>query len=269
MIKSRKTNDANWTITRYIAFSTISLVLVVGVVAYIWHANPAFSQRAEAEQEYAEVQEMTELQERCQQIEFPDIPEALASAKQTNTDVCAWVYFPNTNVSLPILQSVVNERKYVDESFDGAANVLGATFIEAESSPLFIDPVTIVYGHAFEDFPDVMLGQLHKFKDEKFFIENDTFYIITEEKQLQYRIVSACEFQGDHVPTLLKIAGEGAVQKYMDFVANPGCDPAYVRDVGKLDAHTDRIVQFSTCTMPSSAQYRYIVTGVLVNENLL
>lgn len=250
----------------YVVVCAVALALVATVpLASAMFSPEAFQKAADARA----VTKMVEAQKAAQDVLEADIPMRLAEAKRANPDVCAWVRFPNTNVSLPILQNVEDDRHYVGTSFDGKdgdEGALGAAFIEASSSPYFIDPVTVVYGHAFEDAPDVMLGQLHRFEDKAFFDANDTFLVYLDDRVLEYRIACACVYVCDHIPWVIRAGGEGTLQRYMEYALDPGVDANFVRDVGAVEASSDRIVQFSTCTFPSSTEYRYMVTGVLVGE---
>lgn len=265
----RNQKGFQFTTGSFLAFGGLVIAAVVAVVFAVYQCSPSFSQARLAAADERALQAIIDKQQSSQNINEEDIPSALAEAKEVNADVCAWVYVPNTNVSLPILQSLDDDRKYVDESLDNSNEVLGATFIEKVNSPFFIDPLTVVYGHAFEDEPDVMLGQLHKFEDKDFFDQNDTFYIYLDEKRFKYKIACACPYVGDHVISLIKASDSEALQRYMTFAMNPGVDSRFIRDVGEVDADVDRIVQFSTCTFPSSSEYRYVVTGVLVGEEWL
>lgn len=253
-----------FSVPSFVALCLIVAILVTGVVYVVvqWPSSP-WSQET---QDRRAVERMVESQRAAQDVSEEDIPNAFAEAKQKNSDVCAWVFFPNTNISLPILQSLEYDRTYVNRSLDGSSDVLGATFIEKENSPFFIDPVTIVYGHAYEDYPDVMLGELHKFEKKDFFEANDTFYIYLEGKRLEYRIACEGPYVGDHILSVIKAGPEGSLQKYMTYAIDPQMESFRVRDLREIDATKDRIVQFSTCMFPSSGEYRYMVTGLLVNE---
>lgn len=266
-----RAKEREYTIRGYVVFCVLVIVVVIGGVGLIsLSSRDAASSVRDSIGQAQEAKQMIANQSNAQDVGQAEIPEALAQAKAANPDVCAWLYFPNTTVSLPILQSLEDDRKYVDESADGSNEVLGATFIEKANSPYFIDPVTIVYGHAFDDEPDVMLGQLHKFEDKSFFDANDTFYIYLENKVLEYRIACTCPYHGIHILSFIDMGfDDGTLQRYMTYALDPGVDSRFVRDVGQVDASYDRIVQISTCTFPASAEYRYVVTGVLVDERAI
>lgn len=204
-------------------------------------------------------------QRSAQDVAEGEIPARLAEAMGTNPDVCAWVDVPGTNVSLPVAYDRLGDERYSYGAYDGSNDTFGTLFIQRSSSPYFITPVTIIYGHAFEDVPDVMLGQLHLFEDKGFFDAHDEFHVHLSDRTLVYRIASVAMFNGINIPDYLETGGLELLQEYAELALDP-CDDGLSRDVGPVDMSRDRIVQFSTCTIPATAEYRYIVTGVLVEE---
>lgn len=139
-------------------------------------------------------------------------------------------------------------------------------FVEHAASPYFIDPVTVVCGHAFQDELDVMMGQLHLFEGKEFFDAHDEFRVYLNDRVLTYRIASVCSYVGNNILTYLGQGDEATLQHYMEGVIDPGTDERFVRDVGGMDSRSDRIVQLSTCTVPATAESRFVVTGLLVGS---
>lgn len=240
-------------------------VLVVAVVAFVIVCAASFATQCVPRLRF---ERMVAAQRASQDVAEQDVPATLSAAMAANPDVCAWVDVPGTNVSLPVVRDAEDDGRYIYGSYDGSGSTLGTTFIEYSASPYFIDPVTVLYGHAYEDVSDVMMGQLHRFEDKAFFDAHDEFHVHLSDRVLVYRIASACTVNAVNVTDYIEIGGAWLLQEYADFVVNPYGD-GFTRDVGDLDMAHDRIVQFSTCTIPSTAEYRYFVTGVLVEERHL
>lgn len=252
-------------------FLAVGAALIAAVVSLAVLPASCSPEAVGHAREAAEIGAMVEQRRARQDVALEEVPRALEEAMAASPDVCAWVAVPGTNVSLPVLQSADgDDRAYGSRSLDGESDVLGEAFIERANSPLFIDPVTVVYGHAFDDAPNVAMGQLHLFRDEEFFASHDAFYVNLPDRALEYRIMGAYEVAGEHVLSLLQLGGEGSLERYFRYLAKPpGVAAPFRRNVGALDPDADRVVELSTCTMPASAEYRYVVVGLLVGEESL
>lgn len=259
------------TIGVYIALSMAAIVIfmvIFGVMPSSCSSDAVKGQRKDAEDE-ATVRQMVNTQIEVQSIEENDIPEALAATRSANPDACAWLYVLGTDVSLPVMRHSDDDSFYTDHLSDGSEGILGAAFVEHGASPYFIDPVTVVCGHAFEDAINVMMGELHLFESTDFFDTHDEFRIYLTDRVLTYRIASACSYVGDNILTYVGQGDEATLQTYMEGVIDPGIDERFVRDVGEINSKSDRVVQLSTCTLPPTAEARYVVTGVLVDSDPL
>lgn len=231
------------------------VVLLLAAAAGIGYLAWAQTQMDAAleEQTSAEVPETENLVEN---------PIDFASLKERNDDIYAWIYVPNTNVNLPILQSSTDDNLYLDHDEDGNYSIAGALYTQSMNATDFSDPVTVIYGHNMRN--GSMFATLHKFEDPDFFEANDTFYVYTPTKILTYRIVSAYQYDNRHILNSFDFSRAEVRESYFTSMADPDSLVKNVRDGVALD-ESSKIVQLSTC-MHGQDQIRYLVTGVLVDE---
>ena len=197
------------------------------------------------------------------------LPVDFDALEAQNKDVYAWITIPGTAVDHPILQNPLIDNYYLEHDIDGNNNILGAIYTQTVNARDFSDPVTLVYGHTFESdgvVSDEMFGSLHNYEDEQFFNEHPTMNIYTRTKMLTYEIVSVYEYDDRHIMNSYDFEDPDVVQAYFDYVLNPDSMVKFVREHEPLDAAKDRIVQLSTCTHPPNDNARYLITGVLVDE---
>lgn len=117
------------------------------------------------------------------QLKPPEDPEGeegptFEDLKAINPDVCAWVTLDNTNIDHPVLQGQDN-LTYVNRDVYGNFALAGSIFLDSRNDSSFSDPYSLLYGHHMEN--SGMFGDLALYKDEDFFQENSTGYLITPE----------------------------------------------------------------------------------------
>lgn len=98
--------------------------------------------------------------------------------KAINPDVCAWVTLDNTNIDHPVVQGQDN-LTYVNRDVYGNFALAGSIFLDSRNDSSFSDPYSLLYGHHMEN--SGMFGDLALYKEEAFFQENSTGYLITPE----------------------------------------------------------------------------------------
>lgn len=207
------------------------------------------------------------------EIDFPSVQEAeyivenpidFAAWQARNADIYAWITYDNTAINFPILQSATEMEYYLDHDMDGNYSEFGEIFTQSLNAKDFTDPVTVVYGHNIKK-TDIMFSDLHKLEDLGFFQKNPQFTIYLPDKILTYEIVSVYEGNNQLIPAVYDFHNDAVQQEYFDSVLDPDGKIA-VREDATLVAGQDKIVQLSTCTVPSNAAKRFLVTGKLVNE---
>lgn len=117
------------------------------------------------------------------QLKPPEDPEGeegptFEELKAINPDVYAWVTLDNTNIDHPVLQGQDN-LTYVNRDVYGNFALAGSIFLDSRNDSSFSDPYSLLYGHHMEN--SGMFGDLALYKEEDFFQENSTGYLITPE----------------------------------------------------------------------------------------
>lgn len=199
-----------------------------------------------------------------------DVPQALAGAIAENPDICAWLCVPKIGISVAVARCADDDSYYITHDSTGAERSLGAVYMESLNTSNFTDPVTVLYGHSFEDV-EVLLTGLHRLENPVTFNDTKEFYVYLPDKVLVYRLIAACQYDDEHLLSNLNMDNKNEVQALFDEVVeeDPATFAGLKRRTGRLDAEKDRIVQLSTCTLPSSDGVRFVVTGVLEDERLL
>lgn len=181
--------------------------------------------------------------------------------KETNADIYAWIYIPNTKVDYPILQHSKDDTYYLDHDIDGNKNDEGSIFSEGKyNNTEFTDFNTVLYGHNMK--AKTMFATLHSFEDSVFFEENRYVYIYTPDKVLVYDIFAAYKFSDKHILAYYSTVSDGGKQKYLDDVFGVRDMGAHYRD--GVDVTVDsHILTLSTC-IGGDSDSRYLVQAVLV-----
>lgn len=262
----KKTNKPIWIAVLVLSVVVLLLCLFFVFKNYIFPAPDDTVTRQETV--FESTQELT-TQEETQRFDYtlakaPDINSVdFDELKSINEDIYAWIYIPNTNVDYPVVQS----RTDHDDSFYLTHNIYrqyqfsGAIYSEIKNKPDFSDSVTVLYGHNMLN--GSMFASLHKFEDEDFFEENNTIFVFTKDKLLTYLIYSAYEADDRHILNSYETKTKEGFSEYLESTLSPRSYNCNVRDV-ELNTD-DKILTLSTCSNSSSIN-RYLVQGVLVNE---
>lgn len=181
-----------------------------------------------------------------------------------NHDIYAWIYIPNTAVDYPVVQSISdgNDLFYLDHNIYREYQFSGSIYSEIQNSTRFDDPVTVLYGHNMLN--GSMFATLHNFEDEKFFDENNTIFIITQDKVITYFIYAAYTYDDRHILNSFNMLDEDVFREYLDSTLEPRSYNSHVREGVELTTD-DRILTLSTCSN-GGGNTRYLVQGVKVNE---
>ena len=247
---------------------TLATCLVVAVGGAVWLLGQTLGARQAADEvrrEAAQDPEEPEAQDPDrQEPDLPANPIDFPSLKAEHPDIYAWIRVPDTNVDYPVVQSTTDDNYYLRRDLDGNYSFYGSVFTQSMNATDFSDPVTVVYGHNTVD--GTFFADLHKFEDRDYFDAHDTFYIYVPGHALTYRIVSAYRYDDRHILNSFDFSDETVRREYFDSVLDPVSMVVNVREGAALDT-TDRIVQLSTCPTEGSASgNRYLVTGVLVDD---
>jgi sortase B len=180
-----------------------------------------------------------------------------------NPDLYAWIRIPGTVIDYPVAQSLSGvDNYYLHHNYLGNYEFAGTIYSQRHNTRYFIDRVTVLYGHNMLN--GSMFATLHNFNDKEFFDENNTMFVCTKDKMLTYLIYSAYQYDDRHILNSLDMTDTTNFRLYLDTTLTQRPYYCNVREDIELTTD-DHILTLSTC-MPGGGNVRYLVQGVLVNE---
>lgn len=190
-----------------------------------------------------------------------DNPVDFKEMREQNPDVYSWIYIRDTQISLPVLQSSVDDNFYLNHDWQKNDVFAGAIYSQSKNKRDYSDRVTVLYGHNMAN--GSMFANLFYFMDDDFFDSHRYFYIFTEDRKLTYEVVSAFEYDNRHILNSFDFKDDAVFQSWLDNAKNPHSLYSKVRDSVKLDLNSKMLV-LSTCT--DTGDNRFLVQGVLVKD---
>lgn len=254
--------------------NTWAFPLIIGVVALALFVGGYFGYNAyndwrmneDAKAAAQEVANEEAAQRGTEAEEAVKNPIDFMALQEENPEIYAWITIPGTKVDYPILQSAIDDNYYLRRDESGNDAEYGALFTQSCNARDFSDPVTVVYGHNAAD--DAYFSTLHYFENEDFFNAYQTMYVYTPTHCYTYQIIAAYQYDDRHIMNSYDFSRESERQSYFQSVLHPESVLSNVREGATLDANS-KILQLSTCMSTYIvANTRYIVTGVLVNEQV-
>ncbi len=199
-----------------------------------------------------------------------DVPINFNQLKEVNDDIYAWIRIPYANdtekyiADYPLLQSKENEDNsyYLTHNVNRQSSVYGAIYTQNYNNKDFNDFNTLIYGHNMRN--GTMFGTLKKYRDKKFFEENNEIIIYMPNRILKYRIFAAYVFDDRHILLSFDFDNELERQLYLDTILSSKKLSNNFDNSITVDTD-DKIITLSTCT--SKDEERYLVQGVLVYDS--
>ena len=173
--------------------------------------------------------------------------------REQNTDVLGWIVIPNTKVSYPLVQGEDNDY-YLNHAWRKTRSVVGAIFMEQQSSADLTDFNTIIYGHRMNNRS--MFGRLLDYKKQSYWQDHPRFYITDDSGTHTYEIFAAYEPAVGSTPYCIRFSNDTEKQTFINY----GLEHSVI-ETGVVPEVTDRIVTLSTCTGNGHAT-RWVVQGV-------
>lgn len=179
----------------------------------------------------------------------------------TNKDIYAWIYVPDTNIDYPILQHPSDDTYYLNYNMDGSKGYPGCIYTEIKNDKEFTDFNTILYGHNMKN--GTMFHDLHNFKDEVYMDEHPYVYIYLPDKTLKYQIFAAYPYDDRHLLYSFDYNSEKVREGYLNDIFNMKNLSAVIDHDVETSADSN-IITMSTCIGGQSSN-RYLVQAVLIN----
>ena len=177
------------------------------------------------------------------------------SLKAINSDFCAWILCPGTNVNYPVVRGADNEY-YLDHLFNKLSNKAGAIFMDYRNDADFSDKNTIIYGHHMKNRS--MFWTLTNYKSQSFYNNNPAVRIVTEAGNYEVQLFSA--YVANTSDNAWRIAFKGE-EDFTSWVQEARDRSDFRSNVEVT--YEDKVVTLSTCTYEFS-DARYVVLGKLV-----
>ena len=220
--------------------------------------------------------------------------QAIAEAKQVNSDVEGWIYIPNTNISYPVLQYDGNcpthgvpdhcyyLNRNINKQYAPARDNSSAIFMDYRNNGLDGEHSknTVIYGHNWTNvengYPlrvtsdvDKMFAQLPSFANKEFAEKTPYFIIENGSEQFVYVIFAAgyvISYDNTSKTGFYYIDPEPQGEDFNQLVSGMKDRSVFKYDVDVTDS--DEIVTLSTCTYKQTANGngRFVVMGRLLRD---
>ena len=184
---------------------------------------------------------------------FPEVDFEKLGA--INPDVAAWLILEDTQINYPVVQGGDNAF-YLNHTFDGTRNKVGALFFDSNNTPGFADQNTIIYGHNMRD--GSMFAALKNYQAQAFFDEHPYMLLLTPDGNYLVEIFAAYATAVTADSWRHTFDDEVDFANWIDEAKNRS---DFTSDVEILPS--DRVITLSTCSYVFD-NARYVVVGRLV-----
>lgn len=258
--------------------TVISVILIAVIVICIAVIAVYMIKGKRANGVYEELQQTVQVTENMEEVaetetteesrpSYEGMPEVdFETLWETNTDICAWVTVPGTQVNYPVLQNASSKEPhdtyYLMHTVEKAYGLPGAIYIEPCNAADFTDANTVMYGHNMKN--GSMFGSLHEFEDDTFFEEHEYAYIVTPEKNQVYQIFAVILYDDRHIMGTYDFSDTVNYQLFLDSLASNRSMGDIFRE-GVTVTTEDKIITMSTCVKGQDNK-RLLVEAVLIDE---
>ena len=191
-------------------------------------------------------------------FDFSSIEIDFSYLQSLNEDIIGWLLFDYNGISYPVLQGEDNSY-YLNRTRKKEKSAVGSIFLECEVSRDLSDFNTIIYGHKMRN--GSMFGSLEKYKEESYWRDHPSVYLVSAEGVRRYDVYAAYEAGVRDITYGLKIKDQEKKEELIRF----GKDQSDI-DTGIEPTADDRILTLSTCT-GRGYRTRWVVQAVEYREN--
>ena len=114
-------------------------------------------------------------------------PEIISEYSAFNPDFRGWLKINGTHIDMPLVQSVDNDH-YLEYDYKNQFSFAGSLYYDYRNQTNFKDRHAVIYGHYMKD--GTMFHDLHAFKDENFYKENNLIELYGLPQAHRYEIFS-------------------------------------------------------------------------------
>jgi len=181
----------------------------------------------------------------------------LTALQAVNPDVVGWIMVPETDISYPLLQADDNSY-YLNRTWDGSRNSVGAIFLDYRNSSDLHDFNTVIYGHKMNNTS--MFGQLHQYKNEGYWAAHPVLYVADSTGVRKFDIFAYYETSTMNTYSL-DFPDQASRQAYIE-----ECLGQSWLNTGIVPEPDDCILTLSTCT-GNGHTTRWVVQAVWSASN--
>jgi len=249
----------------FVTTALIIVTLVVGTTAFFitLHFMAESSTYRASSAENASIREIagklsmegdllpeSEESENMQEHGFIQLSSFDAEMLQINPDYVCWISIDGTRVDHPVVRGDDND-KYINTSFYGEVNDLGAVFMDCRNVTGSFDNI-IIYGHNSRQ--GEMFGDLHLLRDKQFFDEHRIITIKVNNSIFEYEIFSV-RLTNINDPAYTVFFDSH--NDFYDFADNNGAP-----------LHATQILTLSTCVSRGNENARLIVQAYALSGEI-
>lgn len=192
-----------------------------------------------------------------------DIEVNFDTLKETNQDIIAWLYLPDTYISFPVLQErTLMEYYYLDHDYTGKHIWSGSIFTPAE--PLGVeDAHMLLFGHNSKH-DEIMFSNLHDFYGTYEAGKSHSFlYLLYPDRTERWELWCAVETTSDD--PAYEIPYQLGTDSYQELLENMEKKALYTD--GNIPSKNEKILVLSTCNGAAGSAKRFYTvftrTGVI------
>ncbi|MTM73414.1 class B sortase [Turicibacter sanguinis] len=201
--------------------------------------------------------EETEANEENKEVDQSIVDDKYDKLSSINSDYRFWLQVDNTNIDYPVVQSQDNQY-YLKHDFNKNYLASGSIFMDYRNN-FEEDNSVILYGHYMRN--RTMFGELHQFKKEDFFNQNNLITIEYKDNKYIYEVFSTYVADFTHEDYLkINFKNEKDKKEYLNYIKNRSL---YKKDID-LNAN-DHIITLFTCSYEFE-NARTIVHGKLISK---
>ena len=220
-----------------VSFIIVLSLCLAGVYAFyaLWDNNRIYAAADDVQKD------MIKLKPQIVADEKPSFKELLA----INPDVCAWLTLDNTNIDYPVLQGETN-ISYINTDVYGNFALAGSIYLDTRNNKNFYDRYSLVYGHSMDQ--NKMFGDLHFYKDESFFKENQSGILILPDRVYKLEIYACLVVPSSEDAIFEPDRWQGKIDGLLQFVED---NALYINDVAignETDTSELQFLSLTTCS---------------------
>jgi len=201
--------------------------------------------------EYATVISMEILVEISPEPAVTQLSSFLSEMLEINPDYAGWISIGGTRINHPVVRGQDND-KYVNTSFYGEPNALGALFMDFRNRGEYLSNI-IIYGH--NSHQGEMFGDLHLLLNEQALEESNIITINVNGRICEYEIFSVRRTNVYDPAYTLEFDYPNAFNEFIYAIEAP--------------ANATQIITLSTCVSRGNSNERLVVQGYSLSDECI